>query len=175
MRFASGTPKTTTEKIRDLVWPQMGMRRLCRYYILRLKRLRDRPERIALGVAIGVAVCFTPLPGTHFLLALLLAALTRANILAAMIANWVGNPWTYPLMWMVSYQVGQGMFAWLGLPTQAMDQVTTWDDFWHILTSDPWGLMVPWVAGGLVVGVVAGGIIYGAMRYAWPMVGRRYR
>ena len=48
--------------------------------------IKDTPQSIALGAAIGVFLGFTPLFGLKTLLALLLAALFRVNKIAAVVA-----------------------------------------------------------------------------------------
>ncbi len=85
--------------------PQMG--RLSRYAWKRLLRLQASPHAIAAGVAVGIAISFTPLVGFHLLLAAAITWLLRGNIIAAWIATLVGNPWTFPFMWSASYMCGR--------------------------------------------------------------------
>jgi len=54
---------------------------------LKLLAIRDTPEAIAGGVAIGVFIGFTPLIGLKTALTILFAWLTRCNILAAVLAS----------------------------------------------------------------------------------------
>ena len=65
----------------------MNLRRWFQDHSLRLLAIRDTPEAIAGGVAIGIFFGFTPLFGLKTLSAIFVAWLTRSNILAAVIAG----------------------------------------------------------------------------------------
>jgi uncharacterized protein (DUF2062 family) len=65
----------------------MNVRRWLHEHSLKLLAIRDTPEAIAGGVAIGIFFGFTPLFGLKTLSAIFLAWLTRSNILAAVIAT----------------------------------------------------------------------------------------
>jgi uncharacterized protein len=64
----------------------MNPRRWLRKHSLKLLAIRDTPEAIAGGVAIGLFFGFSPLFGFKTLLAILFAWLTGSNILAAVVA-----------------------------------------------------------------------------------------
>jgi len=93
-------------KIRDAVWPRMGLRRYGRYLQTRVMRLSASPHAIAAGVASGAAVSMLPLIGLHFLLGFVLAFAVRGNMLAAAIGTVWGNPLSFPLFFAASYAVG---------------------------------------------------------------------
>ena len=65
----------------------MNLQRWFQEHSLRLLAIRDTPEAIAGGVAIGIFFGLTPLFGLKTLLAILSAWLLRSNILAAVIAT----------------------------------------------------------------------------------------
>ena len=65
----------------------MDPRRWFHEHSLKLLAIRDTPEAIAGGVAIGIFVGFTPLIGLKTALTILFAWLTRCNILAAVLAS----------------------------------------------------------------------------------------
>jgi uncharacterized protein (DUF2062 family) len=65
----------------------MNPKRWLRKHSLKLLAIRDTPEAIAGGVAIGIFFGFTPLFGLKTALAVLFAWLTGSNILAAVIAG----------------------------------------------------------------------------------------
>jgi uncharacterized protein (DUF2062 family) len=64
----------------------MNARRWMHEHSLKLLAIRDTPEAIAGGVAIGVFFGFTPLVGLKTLLSIFFAWLTGTNILAAVLA-----------------------------------------------------------------------------------------
>jgi hypothetical protein len=93
-------------KIRDAVWPRMGLRRYARYLQTRVMRLSASPHAIAAGVASGAAVSMLPLIGLHFVLGFVLAFALRGNMLAAAIGTVWGNPLSFPLFFAASYAIG---------------------------------------------------------------------
>lgn len=62
-------------------------RRWLREHSLKLLAIRDTPEAIAGGVAIGIFFGFVPIVGLKTISAIFFAWLTRSNILAAVIAG----------------------------------------------------------------------------------------
>jgi hypothetical protein len=64
----------------------MNVRRWLQEHSLRLLAIRDTPEAIASGVAIGIFFWFPPLFGLKTVGAIFFAWLTRSNIIAAVIA-----------------------------------------------------------------------------------------
>lgn len=87
-------------------WPKGGWTRAARYVQYRVTRLPDPPHRIARGIFAGVLVTFTPLFGMHFLLAALLSKIMRGNIVASLLATFVGNPLTFPAIAASALQTG---------------------------------------------------------------------
>src|SRR5258708_15948674 len=65
----------------------LNLRRWLHEHSLKLLAIRDTPEAIAGGVAIGIFFGFTPLFGLKTLLAIFCAWLTRSNIIAAVLAG----------------------------------------------------------------------------------------
>ena len=86
----------------------MDPRRWLHEHSLKLLAIRDTPEAIAGGVAIGIFIGFTPLVGLKTALTILLAWLTRSNILAAVIASAAHDIlWpVMPVIFRVEYDVG---------------------------------------------------------------------
>ena len=88
------------------IWPRRGWIRAGRYIAHRMTRMPGSSYSIAAGFACGAAISFTPFVGTHFLWATLLAWIIRGNIIAALIGTVVGNPWTFPFIWIWLYESG---------------------------------------------------------------------
>ncbi len=65
----------------------MNPKRWLHEHSLKLLAIRDTPEAIAGGVAIGIFFGFTPLLGLKTILTIFFAWLTRSNILAAVVAS----------------------------------------------------------------------------------------
>lgn len=107
--FRSSRRKIWHESLRDLLWPRIGVRRAWNYRICRLSRLRVCPHKISLGFALGAFASFTPFIGFHFLLAAVLAFVLRGNLLASAAGTVVGNPLTFPLIWIATFKLGNAL------------------------------------------------------------------
>lgn len=97
---------SSLQRVRNAVWPRGGWRRSSQYFAHRVARLPGSPYSIASGFAIGAAVSFSPFIGFHFVLATLLSFLTRSNVVASLLGTIVGNPWTFPFIWLWLYTSG---------------------------------------------------------------------
>ena len=73
----------------------------------RILHVDDTPQRIALGVAVGLWIGFTPFLGLHMILALAIAALLRANKALAVLFVWVSNPFTLLPIYGPAYLTGR--------------------------------------------------------------------
>lgn len=74
-----------------------------------LSRLPGSSYSIACGFAFGSAISFTPFVGLHLIIGGVLAWLFGGNVLAAWIGTLVGNPWTFPFIWLGLYKLGNWM------------------------------------------------------------------
>lgn len=97
---------TLQQRLRGLFWPGIGWRRGSRYYAHRVARLKGSPHAIAAGFAAGAAASMIPMVGTHFLIAFAIAWASRGSMLSAAIGTVVGNPWTFPFIWLGSFKLG---------------------------------------------------------------------
>jgi len=106
--FQRRIPLSFFQNLRQILWPKMGWWRLLKYYRIRILRLSASAESIAINLAAGSAMSFTPLFGIHVFGALGIAWLigARVNLVAAMVGTFVGNPWTFPILMYASYAMG---------------------------------------------------------------------
>lgn len=130
----------------------MGWGRAFTYLKHRLLRISDTPENIAKGLAIGLGVSFTPLLGTHFIQAGLLALLMRGNAIAAMIGTFIGNPWTFPFFWWGGFSFGSFLFSFFGIKgAENLPETMSLTTMWELLWTEPWSLFLPWMLGGYIL------------------------
>ena len=73
---------------------------------MKIYRIRDFPESVAIGLAWGTSVSFTPLLGFHLIIIYLGTILMRGNLIAATVGSVIGNPWTFPFFFYFSYKLG---------------------------------------------------------------------
>ncbi len=151
--------------IQESVYPTMGYKALGRWLFLKIIRQTHDEHKVAFGAAIGMWVNFLPIPGFGGAISIALAWLFRANIPTAVIAQFPSNPWTFPLIWWVSYMVGMLI---LPMPEGSISFGTLIGNFnWDFLMSNiiPLleGVLLPMVIGGQVLGIVLGIITYRVM------------
>jgi uncharacterized protein (DUF2062 family) len=139
--------------LRGWLWPDIGWRRLGIYLVKRVTRLPGTPHSIAAGLACGTAISFTPFIGLHTLLSVLLSFLVRGNYLAAIIGTLVGNPWTFPVIWLVTYQAGHYM---LGSTPSRVAPEPELTSRWYEIRALIW----PMTVGGVPLGALAGVAVY---------------
>lgn len=177
MVFKRRNPRSVKQWIAQSFYPKGGWTRAAYYMKHRVTRLPDEPHRIARGVFAGVFISFTPLFGFHFLGAATVALILRGNILAALMATFVGNPITFPLIAASSVELGNWMLG-HGGAMPAMEIVSAfseagaelWANVTAMFTSEVahWGRLkrfflfvyIPYFVGGVGPGIVAGIIFY---------------
>jgi uncharacterized protein len=75
-------------------------------YIIRFSKKGLSPHEIALGIAVGIFIGFTPLIGTHTVMAIGLAYLLRLNTLVVLLGAQICNPISIPFQFFLSAEVG---------------------------------------------------------------------
>jgi hypothetical protein len=142
----------------------------------RLVQLHASPHEIALGCALGAFVSITPLLGVQMLLATILAFVLRANVPAALVGTFVGNPVSWPFIWLSTYVMGLQMVGLEGSFDPAAVQRNI-ELLWAALL-DPsprlldataslfWPLLWPMLAGSVPIGLLTAAIVYYISRNA---------
>lgn len=168
MLFKRREKRRTIERVRSWVWPKGGWKRALSYSWRRLTRLSGPPHVIALGFAVGVFAAFTPFIGLHFALALIIALFVGGNLIAAALGTFVGNPLTFPLIWVATYEIGTLL---LGL--EGRDDVnlgTPAAGLWSALKSpsvmltEVWATLMP-IIGPMVIGAIPLGLLFASVCY----------
>jgi uncharacterized protein len=154
--FQRRNPRPRLKKLREALWPSMGLKRLSAYYKHRMGRLPGTPYYIAAGFATGAAVSFTPFVGGHIALGFALCWMLRASFIAMVLGTLLGgNPWTFPLIWIGTYKLGNMM---LGRTPEAADtgSALSRPDFTlsHLLEK-PLDLLLPMTVGSLPLAALA--------------------
>ena len=109
MIFKRRQQQTLGQKIRNIIWPQMGLKKTAIYYKHRIIRLPHSTRDIAMGLASGCVVSWTPTPPFQILQCYIFCKITRANFLASLLGTTFGNPWTFPILFFISYSVGDAV------------------------------------------------------------------
>lgn len=80
--------------------------KLREFVVHRILHLDDTPERIALGVALGFFVAWTPTIGLQMIIYVLLATVFNANKLSGIGPVWLTNPLTAVPIYGINWWVG---------------------------------------------------------------------
>ena len=168
MLFRRRVPLTFVQQARELLWPRRGFYRLFSYIWQRILRMPGSTYSLAAGAATGVAVSLTPFLGFHFLLIFAVCYLLRANILVGFITSLVGNPWTFPFLWIAEMNSGKYVLNLLGF--EMLASINGFSD----IVKDPINVMIVWSFGSVVLMIFVWPITFGLSYYGitrW----RRYR
>jgi len=71
----------------------------------------DPPHRLALGIAIGTFVTFTPTVGLQMMIVVFLAWLFRANKVVGLPIVWISNPVTIMPIFYTCYRLGRAILG----------------------------------------------------------------
>ena len=153
-------------------------RRLRNWFIYRVLHVNDTPRRIALGVAIGVFICWTPSMPFQMILTVALSWLLGANKFVGLPFVWISNPLTIIPVYGPSYVLGSWIIRSDYKGLQALVKASRFSGnlfevaqaWWNAIWAIFWEL---WV-GSLIVGLVLGVLTYFAM-YRIIIVYRQYR
>ncbi len=170
-------PRSYLRIIAEFFYPRGGWYRASQYVIHRIRRLPDPAHRISRGIAAGIFASFTPFFGLHFLTAAILSWIIRGNVLASLLATFIGNPLTFPLIAELSVNLGNVILGHHGnvhLPEIAAQFAAATSDFWSNMKAPftdhvvDWSrlstffhrVFLPYLVGCIVPGIIAGSIGY---------------
>jgi len=149
-----------------------GLRSTCQ----RLVNLRASPHEIALGCALGAFVSITPLLGVQTLLAIIFAFILRASVPAAIVGTFLGNPLSWPFIWVSTYVMGLQIVGLEGSFDPAAVERNIQLLWAALLDPSPrlldatvslfWPLLWPMLAGSVPIGLLTAAIVYYISRNA---------
>ncbi|MDZ4791891.1 MAG: DUF2062 domain-containing protein [Hyphomicrobiales bacterium] len=174
MLFRRRKRPSFAQRVRVAVWPRRSWARSFKYFGLRLSRTGGSPHKVALGFAAGVFAIVTPFLGFQMIIAAVLAWCLRGSVFASAVGSFVGNPISYPLIWVSTYKLGNQILGdgavtgridfqgkaeavWNGMKRLSWDAVSvSLEAFWPILK--------PMAIGSIPLGAAAAIVSYFGMR-----------
>lgn len=148
--------------LRHFVWPHTGWRRALKYSAYRVRRIDGSPSGVAVGVAWGVAVSFTPFYFLHIGIAVIGSWLMGGSLLAAAIGTLFLNPLTFPIISWMTYRVGIYL-----LPQSSNPLIEQAPSMSYILKNFPEILapyFLPMVLGGILLGIISWVLVFLVVR-----------
>ena len=135
----------------------INIKRASLFYFLKLIRVKDTKKKLAIGFACGSMVSFSPFIGFHFFLAVIFAYIFRGNIVASLIGTFVGNPFTFPFIWIFIYKVGNIFFK--------NDQNFSLELNFKSLFDQGYDILIPMLIGSLIVSIPIWFISYFTVKF----------
>ena len=80
-----------------------------RQWLAMLISLDESPRRMALALAVGVFISFTPFWGFQTLLALLISTVARLNLALTIAGTWLNLPWFAPFVYAGAVWIGSAL------------------------------------------------------------------
>ena len=149
-----GAPRTKRPWWAAVAW--LG-RRLWRLAV----HANDNPQRIAVGVAIGLFIGWLPLVGIQTIIAAVVCWIVRANFAASVPGVWLSNPLTMVPMYLLNNWVGS-LFYGKRISWQEMQEIWAgiaemgiWEGTVYLCTSI-WDITAPMLIGGCIIGLIVG-------------------
>ena len=156
---------------------QKSIVKVRRFVIYRLLHIDDTPHRLALGIALGLFVAWTPMMGLQMVLVFLLAPVLRANIAVGLPVVWISNPLTFAPLFLANYWLGQKVLALFTQQPfldhgQLLELLTGFSslghlfsnigniEFWHRLLDLLWTVGLDLWVGSVLFGLVSGVLGY---------------
>ena len=144
------------------------MRKMLKKWLVKIIKLKGTNSSIAAGVACGVAISFTPFVGLHLVLGFVTAWIVRGNLLASAIGTAIGNPWTFPFIWLSILYTGKKI---LGMEHEGVADVnftkvfsSSFDALIHfdfeVFFRDVWPVIKPMAVGCIPYYVVSWALSY---------------
>ncbi len=155
--------KNKSQNLKNLF--SINLKRASLFYFLKLIRVKDSKDKLAIGFACGSMVSFSPFIGFHFLLAIFFAYVLRGNIVASLIGTFVGNPFTFPFIWIFIYKVGNIFFK--------NDQNFSLELTFQSLFNQGYDILIPMMIGSLIVSIPIWFISYYTVKFLMTSFKRR--
>jgi uncharacterized protein (DUF2062 family) len=164
MPFRRRTPLKFLDRLRHVLMPEKGFRRVLGYYRLRIMRIGGSPHAVAAGLAVGVVSAWTPFLGLHILFAMPIAYLLGGSMVAAALGTTFANPVTCPIIWPLSWEIGQFLLGHEVVGGKSIDLAAL---FSHLDISQLWRpVLEPMLIGSLPPGIVSGILVYALTYFA---------
>jgi uncharacterized protein (DUF2062 family) len=136
-----------------------SLARLARWLYLKLCRINDDPQKVALGFALGVFLGI--MPGVGLLVAILLASLFRLNRASTIIGTLITNTWLSFVSFVLAIKTGAFV---MGIDWQQIyrpiAKLIRHFSFHDLLSLSFLTIILPTVVGFLIVSLCAGALAY---------------
>jgi len=144
-------------QVKNFFWPSMGWKRSFLYIKHRAIRLNASNYSVAAGLAFGASISFAPTLGFHIIQCFFLCLIFRANFIASVLGTLIGNPWTFPLFFVLSYKVGWLLLNFTGINIPMAQDI---DFSFTAMKETPWAILTPMLVGGYLLALITFPLYY---------------
>ncbi len=151
--------------------------RIRRFIVYRVLHIDDTPQRLALGIALGLFIAWTPTVGIQMFLVLILAPALRANAAVGIPMVWLSNPFTIIPIYFSNYWLGNkflnlfterpyynysqfGNYFNKYMESDSIFTQMTQADFWHKVVDLAWTIGLDLCLGSALIGIIIAVIGY---------------
>lgn len=145
------------QKVQNFFSPVKGLKRSYIYIWRRIWRINASPYAIAFGVAAGGFASCTPFLGLHFVIAAVIAYIFKGNLFASALGTAVGNPFTFPFIWVTVKKIGDFL---LGNHNIIDVPVRLTKHMFRNGLDGMWMTFKPMIIGSIPLGLLVGSIMY---------------
>jgi uncharacterized protein (DUF2062 family) len=142
-------------------------RHVRRFVTHKMLHADDPPHRLALGVAIGMFIAFTPTMGFQMLLVVFAAWLLRANKVVGLPIVWISNPATMVPLYYWCYLVGRVVLGHEGIGRHWWKELAHPPHGWWTGITFYWSrimdIAAPLWLGSVMIGFIAAYVSYYAV------------
>lgn len=156
--FQRRKKRDTFGQLQAIMFARKGWTRPFFYVWQRLKRRATSPRRVSVGFAIGAGVSFTPFMGFHWPIGYVLCLLLRGDLASMVVGTLVGNPWTFPFIWVSIFLVGRVLVGFFR--EEPLDDYDILSLSFTDVTERPMEIFFPMAIGGIILGTIAGIVFY---------------
>ena len=173
MMFKRRNPLSPLERLRQFLWPRAGWSRALQYLWQCTVRIQGAPHDIAFGLAVGAFISANPLLGTHIIWAGLIVYFFGGNFIAAVAGTWVGNPLSFPFIWLATFTMGNLLMG-ANAPTTEIPELSL-ALFFEAPFETLGPVILPMLVGSIPVGLVLGVSTYYPSLWAIELYQNRRR
>lgn len=145
----------------------MNVIRICKFYLLKIKRHQGSPHSLAGGIAVGVLVGLTPTMPFHTILIGLICLITRTSVVVGVAVGWiVCNPLTCLPIYYLAALAGNYLTPYelqlskVKLVVEQLRAGASFIDMFALIAQAGGEAVVVMLIGGFSIGVPAGVVTY---------------
>ena len=119
-------------------------------FYIRFLKIRGTPDQISLGMALGMFIGMTPFMGFHTITAVAMASIFGWSKIAAGIGVFITNPFTAPIIYSFTYQLGSKITGYSD-PAKLASLFKD-DGLIALIKSSPM-IIIDLLIGGIIIGI----------------------